>query len=88
MTVPPLNLRFLHPGQEWDDLTNSWVRKGWISERQNYADNYLAEITEHPEKAGTCIQCKLSIALHPLPERMWRSLPEYCDHARAKAAEH
>ena len=68
--------RLFHPGKEWDSYTRSWVREGWIAERQGFMDQGLAELKAGG--GGTCLDCGHPIRDHPLPERMWRRGADLC----------
>jgi hypothetical protein len=65
----------LHPNQEWDSYTGSWVRAGWVAERQAIMNRALES---HQAGNGRCIECGELIDDHPMPERMWRSGPDLC----------
>lgn len=76
--------------QEWDDRTGSYVRKGWIAERQALDDaemeRWRQRVTEgHLDYGSKCLACGLLIDLHPHPARMYRSGPDLCAAAREAA---
>lgn len=77
-------MNIFHRGKEWDPLTESWVRRGWVAERQAITDQFLTQVASGEQDGGTCLACGLPLMAHPMPDRIWRSSPELCAIARAR----
>lgn len=71
--------------REFDTYTGSWVRRGWIEERQALTDKAYRQELER-RAAGrpsnsTCLLCNQDMDLHP-PQRMWVADPAMCPDRR------
>jgi len=69
-----------HPGQEYDAFTGTWVRKGWIAQRQALTDSAIAD---WDLMQGTCNLCGQEIRLHPTA-RAWTADPSLCPPKQEK----
>ena len=69
-------------GREWDDYTGSYVRAGWVAERQSVMAEEYRRWQSGETTGGTCLRCGQPTYDHPMPERMLRSGPDLC--ARVK----
>jgi hypothetical protein len=72
--------RLIH--KEWDGYTKSWIRLGWIAERQELMDEEYERWQRGERQGGTCLDCGQPTDDHPMPDRLWRSGPDLCTQVR------